>query len=87
MTFDTDYPNRKDHRQQYLSGSRRFDRSCRHQGSCSYCSDGRQHKRRRDEQDADAQIEEFKHLAQIEEEEQAEREWDQMWQEMDQDWP
>ena len=37
MSFDKDYPNRKDHRAPYVSGSKRFDRSCRNHESCEYC--------------------------------------------------
>lgn len=34
--------NKKEYRQPYR-GSRRFDRSCRNHGSCSYCKEGRTH--------------------------------------------
>jgi hypothetical protein len=58
LSFDKEYPNRKDHRKRYR-GSKRFDRSCRNQGNCSYCAEGRQHKRCRDEKAADDQIKEY----------------------------
>ncbi len=40
MSFDTDYPKRKDRRKPYR-GSKAFDRSCRHGGSCPYCEGNR----------------------------------------------
>lgn len=43
MSFDKDYPLRKDWRQPY-KGSKRFDRACRPHGSCSYCKSNRTHK-------------------------------------------
>lgn len=46
MSFDTEYPKRKDHRKPYY-GSKRFDRSCRNHGSCPYCEAGRQHSNKR----------------------------------------
>lgn len=49
MSFDNDYPNRKDHRRPFFR-SARFDRSCRHGGNCSYCRDNRLHHVRRQEQ-------------------------------------
>ena len=55
MSFDKEYPNRKDQRKQYRD-SRQFDRTCRSHGSCSYCVEGRQHKQQRD---ADTQIKEY----------------------------
>jgi hypothetical protein len=48
MSFDNDYPNRKDWRKPYRR-SRAFDRQCRHQGSCDYCSSKRQFKNKRRE--------------------------------------
>lgn len=41
MSFDTRYPNRKDHRAPYY-GSKAFDRSCRCNGGCPYCAGSRQ---------------------------------------------
>lgn len=35
MSFDKDYPNRKDRRKPY-QGSKNFDRSCRNSGSCDW---------------------------------------------------
>lgn len=43
MSFDKDYPNRKDHRKPYLKGSKRFDLSCRCHGSCTWCLSNRIH--------------------------------------------
>lgn len=40
MSFDTNYPNRKDRRKPYR-GSQSFDRSCRHGGSCPWCERNR----------------------------------------------
>ena len=40
MSFDKNYPNRKDHRKAY-TGAKSFDRSCRNGGSCSYCKGNR----------------------------------------------
>ena len=34
--------NKKEYRKPYR-GSKRFDRSCRNHGSCSYCQEGRTH--------------------------------------------
>ncbi len=42
MSFDKNYPNRKDHRKEYRK-SKRFDRSCRPGGSCPYCQNNRLH--------------------------------------------
>lgn len=36
MSFDKQYPNRKDRRKPYR-GSKAVDRSCRNRGSCGYC--------------------------------------------------
>jgi hypothetical protein len=46
MAFDNSerYPNRKDWRQPYRRGAKRFDRGCRHGGHCSICRDNRLHK-------------------------------------------
>lgn len=43
MSFDKQYPNRKDHRQEYKD-SKRVDRTCRSHGSCPYCAAARQYK-------------------------------------------
>lgn len=42
MSFDKNYPNRKDQRKPYRK-SKAFDRTCRNHGSCSYCELGRLH--------------------------------------------
>lgn len=36
MSFDKNYPNRKDHRKQYYD-SRAFDCTCRNHGACPVC--------------------------------------------------
>ena len=48
MSFDKDYPNRKDRRRPYR-GSKDFDRSCRNHGSCDWCASNRQHQASRAE--------------------------------------
>jgi hypothetical protein len=40
MSFDKEYPNRKDHRKPY-KGSKRFDTGCRNHGSCGPCKGNR----------------------------------------------
>lgn len=40
MSFDKDYPNRKDKRKPYR-GSGRHTRSCRTGGSCGWCESNR----------------------------------------------
>ena len=40
MSFDKDYPNRKDKRKPYRN-SKRFDRTCRNHGSCLWCERNR----------------------------------------------
>jgi hypothetical protein len=40
MSFDKNYPNRKDHRRHYRR-SKAFDRSCRNHGRCSWCESDR----------------------------------------------
>lgn len=44
MSLDKKYPKSKDARKRMKPyyDSRRFDYTCRHQGSCSYCSNNRQ---------------------------------------------
>ena len=46
MSFDNEYPNRKDRRKP-LRRSKAFDRGCRNHGSCDWCARNRQHKNRR----------------------------------------
>jgi hypothetical protein len=57
VSFDKDYPNRKDNREKYRK-SQRVDRTCRPGGSCPYCASGRQHKRRVAEERAKEEMEE-----------------------------
>jgi len=42
MSFDKEYPNRKDHRKKYY-GSKKCDKSCRNNGGCEYCENNRMH--------------------------------------------
>lgn len=58
MSFDKDYPNRKDHRG-ILRKSKAFDRTCRCHGSCSWCRDARLHSDRKRRETAEQQIREF----------------------------
>ena len=58
MSFDKQYPNRKDRRKQYR-GAGRFDRNCRCHGSCSYCRDNRLHNTKKRLSGADASMDEF----------------------------
>lgn len=46
MSFENDYPNRKDWRKPY-HGSKAVDATCRPGGDCPYCNRGRQHKHKR----------------------------------------
>lgn len=46
MSFDKNYPNRKDQRKPYYR-SKAFDRTCRNHGSCTWCAKGRQHKHKK----------------------------------------
>lgn len=48
MSFDKNYPNRKDQRKPYRR-SKAFDRTCRNHGSCPYCKLGRLHSNKRRE--------------------------------------
>lgn len=86
MSFDKKHLGRKDHREPYTfhDGSQRFDRSCRPGGSCPYCKSGRHHAERRDDTDAQQQIEDFHNLDEIDEAERTQREWDEMWDGMEQ---
>lgn len=43
MSFDKDYPNRKDQRKPY-HGSSKYDHSCRPHGSCPHCESNRAHR-------------------------------------------
>jgi hypothetical protein len=56
MSFDTQYPNRKDRRKPFRK-SKRFDRSCRNHGDCPYCMDGRLYFDRKARLYADMEIE------------------------------
>ena len=43
MSFEHNYPNRKDHRKPYRK-SKAIDRSCRSHGSCPWCRGNRLHR-------------------------------------------
>ena len=58
MSFDKDYPNRKDRRKPY-KGSKVFDRSCRNHGGCDYCKDTRTFKKRQVEEEMDIELENY----------------------------
>lgn len=48
MSFDKDYPNRKDWRKPYRRGKRGYyDATCRPHGGCSWCFNARMHRHRR----------------------------------------
>ena len=44
MSFDKNFPNRKDRRKPY-NKSKRFDKTCRNHGSCGWCREDRLHRR------------------------------------------
>jgi hypothetical protein len=46
MSFDNNYPNRKDKRKPYYN-AKSFDRTCRNHGSCSHCLGSRMHKHKK----------------------------------------
>jgi len=46
MSFDNDYPKRKDWRKPYRK-AKAFVRSCRNHGSCPYCLGNRTHKNKK----------------------------------------
>ena len=58
MSFDKNYPKRKDWRKP-LRRSKRFDRSCRNHGGCPWCEGNRTHINDARELGADEQIEDF----------------------------
>lgn len=37
MSFDKEYPNRKDHRKPFKTEAEKVSRGCRHGGSCKRC--------------------------------------------------
>ena len=55
MSFDNDYPNRKDWRGSYYN-SESFDRSCRHGGRCAWCIHNRLYHRYRTELESLAEL-------------------------------
>lgn len=59
MTFDKNYPNRKDRRSPYYK-SGKHDRTCRPGGGCPYCEGNRLHRLEVQEEDVKHQLDEFK---------------------------
>jgi len=59
MSFDKHYPNRKDHRHPYR-GAKRYDRSCRPNGSCDYCRNNRLHADRRQRAKANDELNDWR---------------------------
>lgn len=59
MSFDKDYPNRKDKLKPYHK-SKRFDRTCRTGGDCPWCIGNRTYKRKLVEDMAFGHVREYK---------------------------
>lgn len=59
MSFDTNYPNRKDWRKP-LRKSKAFDRSCRNHGSCDWCKSNRTYSARKWAWLSDQEIKEWR---------------------------
>lgn len=55
MSFDKNYPNRKDHREAFI-GAKSFDRTCRNGGSCPACQGNRTIRKTRTELSASDDI-------------------------------
>lgn len=58
MSFDKNYPNRKDRRKPY-NGAKNVDRSCRCHGGCSYCNSNRQYTTSKRKAQADNDFKEY----------------------------
>lgn len=58
MSFDKNYPNRKDQRKPY-KGAKSVDRSCRCHGGCSYCKGNRLHSTERRRAKSDNDLKEY----------------------------
>jgi hypothetical protein len=58
MSFDKEYPNRKDHIKPYRK-SKRFDRTCRCHGGCGYCYSNRTHSAKVREEKANIKDQDF----------------------------
>ena len=58
MSFDKEYPNRKDWRKPYRK-SGKFDRSCRPGGTCPWCINNRLHKHKKREMTAQLSLEDW----------------------------
>ena len=59
MSFDINYPNRKDWRKRYYK-SKAFDKSCRCHGGCPYCESNRSHKNVVRDAKLDEDVKDFK---------------------------
>lgn len=59
MSFDNEYPNRKDRRKRY-HGSKNFDRSCRPGGDCPHCKNNRRYSNEKRKQQALELIKDYK---------------------------
>jgi hypothetical protein len=57
MSFNNQYPNRKDRLGKYYK-SKRFDSSCRCHGSCSYCLNNRLYHNKRELQRTEDELRE-----------------------------
>jgi hypothetical protein len=60
MSFDKNYPNRKDKRKPYR-GSKAFDCTCRNHGSCDYCKNNRIYFDRKYRSVADKELRDWRH--------------------------
>ena len=58
MSLDKAIKHGKEKRKEYR-GSKRFDRSCRNHGRCSYCEDNRQHSDNKRAWSINEQLDEF----------------------------
>ncbi len=59
MSFDKDYPNRKDHRKPYRD-SRRFDGTCRNNKDCPYCKGNRLYQYNKQIEKTNIDLEDYK---------------------------
>jgi hypothetical protein len=58
MSFDKNYPNRKDKRKPFR-GAKAIDCSCRNHGSCAWCESNRTHFDKKKRKVADIQLKEM----------------------------
>ena len=71
MSFDKDYPNRKDIRNPYYKNGK-FDKTCRNHGSCPWCKRARLLHYIKDEENVSDQLNEYFN---IEDEYPEEKDW------------